>query len=39
LRDKLKDEETWTKNNTRHYPWSSASDHIKRLAARINEVE
>lgn len=39
LRDKLKSEETWTKNNTRHYPWTSASDHIKRLAARINEVE
>ena len=39
LRNKLKSEETWTKNNTRHYPWTSASDHIKRLAARINEVE
>ena len=39
LKLKLIGEKKWTLKNTRHYPRTSAEDHIRRLAARINEVE
>lgn len=39
LKDELKKEKEWTLKNTRHYPWTSADDHIRRLAHRINEAE